>query len=65
MITATSLADTTKSATVTTTITPVPPPLAVGITVSPSSFYASTSGAARTGGIAAVVIGDTAAAGVD
>jgi len=64
-VTATSLTDTTKSVSATITITPLPPPLAIGVSISPVSFYAQTTGAARLVRVAAVVTNDTAAAGVD
>lgn len=63
-ITATSLTDTTKSASATVPITaPVVVPISVGI--APATFYVQTSGDARSFHLTATVSNDPASAGVD
>lgn len=64
-LTATSLADTSKSASVTVQITEPPPPVLVTVSVSPSSVYAATTGSAHFVSVTALVANDPQAAGVD
>lgn len=64
-IMATSLADTTKSATATLTITPPRTPVAVTVSVFPTSVYVQTSGPAHSTQLTAIVGNDSASAGVD
>jgi hypothetical protein len=64
-ITATSLADTTKSTSATVQITVPPPPVPVTVSVLQLSVYVETSGTARSASLTAIVANDPALAGVD
>jgi len=64
-ITATSLTDTTKSASVKLTITNPPAPVPVTVSVLPSTVYVTTSGSTHSTPLTAIVTNDSAAAGVD
>lgn len=65
-ITATSLSDTTKSASTMVTITgPAPPVAGITISVLPSTLYAQTVGPAHLTRLTAIVSNDAAAAGAD
>jgi len=64
-ITATSLTDTTKSATAALTVTTHSAPAAVTVSVAPSSIYVETTGSARTTTIEAIVGNGSAGATVN
>lgn len=64
-ISATSLTDTTKSASITLTIVVPTTPPPVGVSISPASAYVQTTGAAHVVQFTAFVSNDPAAAGVD
>ena len=64
-IAATSLTDTTKSASASVTITAPPSASSIGVSIFPASLYVQTVGAAHNGRFTALVTGDSAAAGVD
>jgi hypothetical protein len=68
-ITATSLTDTTAHASITLQITPPPapppPPAPIAISVAPTTIYVQRTGPSRSANVTAVVLNDTANAGVD
>jgi len=65
-VTATSVADTTKSVSATIAITSAtPPPAAIAVTVSPATVYVQTTAASRKVTFTATVSNDTANQGVD
>lgn len=64
-LTATSVTDTTKSVSSTVTITKPPAASAISVSVTPSALAVTNSGSGRTAHPVAVVLNDSAAAGVD